>query len=228
MTSSNPQTSATSKSKSSISVVFGLSAFLSFCVCMLFFDLFSNSNWAQVLRPKWTSLYHARKKQSGAAIAVTGSTEDALWMDTCSTKKFLKRRFWLLLVWMLTPFYPSFDMPSNTSPSLCSSPSPSSYPSNYKYTGQPPLAYPPINGSNPDTDPEFLFPTIPRNQRSLRLKKTTATYGCMWCLLTFSPVVAIYLLIVETRNIIRIRQAYLGTQSTITDRTLRCRASPKI
>ena len=39
--------------------------------------------------------------------------------------------------------------------------------------------------------------------------------------------VALYLLMLETRKIIRIRQAYLGSQSTITDRTIRLSGIPK-
>ena len=39
--------------------------------------------------------------------------------------------------------------------------------------------------------------------------------------------IALYLIISETKNIIRVRQAYLGSQSTITDRTIRLSGIPE-
>ena len=43
----------------------------------------------------------------------------------------------------------------------------------------------------------------------------------------FFTAVAIFLLISETKRIIKIRQAYLGTQSTVTDRTIRLSGVPE-
>lgn len=98
-------------------------------------------------------------------------------------------------------------------------------PVNYKYTGQPPLGYPPVNGSDPD--PKFLFSDDSKKPKKPAIEKDDS-YLWMYVLFAyFFTFVAIYLLIIETKNIIRIRQAYLGTQSTITDRTLRLSGIPK-
>lgn len=54
--------------------------------------------------------------------------------------------------------------------------------------------------------------------------------GYLWAYLVFTYVftaLAVYLLINETKRIIRIRQEYLGTQSTITDRTIKLSGIPK-
>lgn len=58
----------------------------------------------------------------------------------------------------------------------------------------------------------------------------SASERMIWLYLFFtylSSALAIYLMITETRHIISIRQAYLGSQSTITDRTIRLSGIPE-
>jgi calcium permeable stress-gated cation channel len=92
-------------------------------------------------------------------------------------------------------------------------------PVNYKYTGKPgwPINFPPnsTNGTNTilvekekklDIDTSYLWMYV------------AFTYFFSW--------VALYLLVCQTTKIIRIRQAIMGTQSTITDRTFRLSGIP--
>ena len=97
-------------------------------------------------------------------------------------------------------------------------------PVNYRYTGE--LPYPPING----TAPLFIQPVFHFiNGTKPRKPAIEQDDSYLWMYVAFAYFftgVAIYLLISETTNIIRIRQAYLGSQATITDRTLRLSGIP--
>ena len=64
-----------------------------------------------------------------------------------------------------------------------------------------------------DDDPETMYPT-----------------DYLWMYLVFAYVftgLAMYLIVTESRRIIEIRQEYLGSQSTITDRTIRLSGIPR-
>ena len=50
-----------------ISVALGLSAFIAFCVCAGLLRNLAQADGDQILRPKWSELYNARKKQAPAA-----------------------------------------------------------------------------------------------------------------------------------------------------------------
>lgn len=100
-------------------------------------------------------------------------------------------------------------------------------PVNWKYTGQPPLMYPPINGTDPDDRSSFLFSDDSKKPKKPTIEKDDSYLWMYVVFAYFFTFVAIYLLIIETTDIIRIRQAYLGTQSTVTDRTLRLSGIPK-
>lgn len=50
-----------------ISVALGASAFLAFCVCSVIFYSSSMADLIQILRPRWSELYAARKRQKDAA-----------------------------------------------------------------------------------------------------------------------------------------------------------------
>ena len=52
-----------------LSAALGVSAFLTFCVCTIFSrdSLLRTHSATQVLRPKWTELYGARKQKTNAA-----------------------------------------------------------------------------------------------------------------------------------------------------------------
>lgn len=99
-------------------------------------------------------------------------------------------------------------------------------PVNYKFTGQPPLLYPPINGTDPDRGHESIFAGDSKKPKTPTIEKDDSYLWMYVVFAYFFTLVAIFLLVVETRSIIRIRQAYLGTQSTITDRTLRLSGIP--
>ena len=51
-----------------LSLALGLSAFIAFCVGTWTFGAMHPTEIHQILRPKWTTLYNARKKQSAAAL----------------------------------------------------------------------------------------------------------------------------------------------------------------
>ncbi|KIX93864.1 uncharacterized protein Z520_10489 [Fonsecaea multimorphosa CBS 102226] len=191
-----------------ISVVFGLSAFLSFCV----------------LRPKWTSLYHARKKHSGAAsrlpdlpkslfgwIPVLLRISDAEVLASAGLDAYAFLSFFRYAIKFLsiTLFFSLTII----------------LPVNYKYTGE--LPYPPINGTAPFLEPTFAFADDEKRPKKPKMEKDDSYLWMYVVFAYFFTGVAISLLIVETSTIIRIRQAYLGTQSTITDRTLRLSGIPK-
>ena len=95
-------------------------------------------------------------------------------------------------------------------------------PVNSQYTGQPLWFYPPnLNG----TVPAFSSNVFAEKKKPLGEKHKSY----LWMYVVFAyffTAVAIYFLIDETKRIIRIRQAYLGTQSTVTDRTIRLSGIP--
>lgn len=96
-------------------------------------------------------------------------------------------------------------------------------PVNWKFTGQPIFYYPPDNETSPD---RFSFGEAKEPKKPAIDKHN----GYLWMYVVFVyffTIVAIYLLVVETKNIIRVRQAYLGTQATVTDRTIRLSGIPK-
>ena len=87
-------------------------------------------------------------------------------------------------------------------------------PINYKYTGD--SGYPWGGGGNSTNDTNNMF-AEPE-------KKGKPPTNYLWMYVAFAYFftgVAVYLLIGETSKIIRVRQAFLGTQSTVTDRTIR-------
>lgn len=98
-------------------------------------------------------------------------------------------------------------------------------PVNYQFTGQP-LFPNPINGTEPDDGNDLVFQIDPQKPKKGVIEKDNSYLWMYTVFVYFFTFVAIYLLIQETKNIIRIRQAYLGTQATITDRTLRLSGIP--
>ncbi|KIW17707.1 hypothetical protein PV08_04902 [Exophiala spinifera] len=191
-----------------ISVGLGLSAFLSFCV----------------LRPKWTSLYHARKKQSDAASRLPDlpktlfgwipvlykiSQEEVLASAGLDAYAFLSFFRYAIKYLCVTLFFSLTVI----------------LPVNYRFTGQP-LFPNPINGTDPDAGSVMMFRIDPQKPKKGVIEKDNSYLWMYTVFVYFYSFVAIYLLIQETKNIIRIRQAYLGTQATITDRTLRLSGIP--
>ena len=70
---------------------------------------------------------------------------------------------------------------------------------------------------------ETTKPSIPINKGKLDHQSYLWLYVVF---VYFFTILALYLLVVETKKIIRIRQSYLGTQATVTDRTLRLSGIP--
>ncbi|KAK5461280.1 hypothetical protein LTS15_003343 [Exophiala xenobiotica] len=193
-----------------VSVVFGLSAFLSFCV----------------LRPKWTSLYHARKKQSDAAsrlpelpktlfgwipVIYKISQEEVLASAGLDAYAFLAFFRYAIKYLSITLFFSLTII----------------LPVNYKFTGQPLFPNSPVNGTDPDHDHNSTFAFDPDKPKKGVIEKDNSYLWMYTVFVYFFTFVALYLLTQETKNIIRVRQAYLGTQATITDRTLRLSGIPR-
>ncbi|RMZ92683.1 hypothetical protein DV736_g117, partial [Chaetothyriales sp. CBS 134916] len=191
-----------------ISIVFGSTAFLAFCL----------------LRPRWSTLYLARQKQSNAASrlpelpdslfgwipVVYGISQDEVLasagLDAYAFLAFFRYATKYLIVTLF----------------LCIT---IILPVNARYTGELPFSWPGHNAS--ESDQILAFAALTLDDK--KTHKPEKHKGYLWMYTGFAyffTFVAIYLLIQETRRIIKIRQAYLGSQSTTTDRTLRLSGIP--
>lgn len=204
-----------------ISAAFGLSAFIAFCI----------------LRPKWTQLYNARKKQSQSAarlpelpksflgwipVLYNISREEVLasaGLDALAFLTFFRyatRYLSVTLFFALTVILPV----------------------NYQYTGVcfiPGLC---PNGTNQTfNDTSSAAWEVPYDFTSVEDSDTPIIGGVrfqpygsyLWMYLVFAwffTGIALYLLVDETKFIIHTRQAFLGTQNTVTDRTIRLSGIP--
>ncbi|KAI9752919.1 MAG: hypothetical protein M4579_005405 [Chaenotheca gracillima] len=198
-----------------ISAALGLSAFLAFCI----------------LRPRWTSLYAARKVQKSEAsllpelpdtmfgwVPVLYRITDRQVLASAGLDAFVFLSFFRMAIKFLTVAFLAaliIMTPVNI---------------HFKV---------PIVHTNPNsTDSDQLES---RSYQALFLggdlgsfeddEKIRLEYpnGYYWMPIIFVYAftgLALYLLISETRNIIRVRQDYLGSQSTITDRTIRLSGIP--
>ncbi|RFU31345.1 hypothetical protein B7463_g4994, partial [Scytalidium lignicola] len=202
-----------------LSSALGISAFLAFCI----------------LRPKWKSLYAARKKQSDAAVVLPelpdtmfgwmpvlfkvteGQVLASAGLDAFVFLSFFKmsmRLFtvmFLLSVVILLPINKHFDhLP-------------------WLWDPEPPnnqtLEYPFVTMASPaktawaDSLDVMSLP---------KLKVGSISY--LWAYLVFTYLftgLALYFMVQQTRRIIQIRQDYLGSQSTITDRTIKLSGIPE-
>jgi calcium permeable stress-gated cation channel len=192
-----------------ISVVFGLTAFLAFCI----------------LRPRWPELYHARKQQSDAASRLPDlpdslfgwipviwgiSHEEVLASAGLDAYAFLSFFRYAIKYLSVTLFFSITII----------------LPVNARYTGEAPFYWPGHNLTHPEPEP-LTFNTFQDEEE--KKPKVDKHKGYLWMYVVFAYFftgVAIYLLINETKRIIKIRQAYLGSQSTVTDRTIRLSGIP--
>lgn len=193
------------------SLLLGVTTFLTFCV----------------LRPRWTGLYAARKKQKGEANALPELPTSLfgwilpLWritdqqilasagLDAYAFLAFFKMAMKFLLV---TLFF-----------SL--------------------IVIKPVHDANPDDVPRHNKTRHHNdsNDNDLYLRRPinlaysgTESYlpqdvDYLWMYLVFAylfSAIAIYLVISGTRRIIEVRQEYLGTQTSVTDRTIRLSGIP--
>ncbi|EMC91357.1 hypothetical protein BAUCODRAFT_39528 [Baudoinia panamericana UAMH 10762] len=201
-----------------LSLALGISAFLAFCV----------------LRPRWQGLYAARKKQKDEATALPDLPSTLFgWIPTVwriteqqvlasagldayvflaffkMAMKFLAITFLFSLV-VIKPVHDAY-------------PEESDIPGNSTYHNRTKRADTVLcrsvnlldrSSSNSTADPSF-----PDNFET----------DYLWMYVAFAylfSVIAIYFVIAETRKIIEIRQEYLGSQTTVTDRTIRLSGIP--
>ena len=175
----------------------------------------------QILRPKWSELYHARKQQSNAASRLPElpdslfgwipvlygiSHEEVLASAGLDAYAFLSFfRFAIKYLCIALFFSVTVILPVNS-----------------RYTGETLIPYP---GQNTTEAAINLFAGGDKRKKPKAPEDTT--YLWMYTVFAyFFTAVALYLLMSETRRIIAIRQAYLGTQSTVTDRTIRLSGIP--
>ncbi|KAF2499317.1 DUF221-domain-containing protein [Lophium mytilinum] len=205
----------------SISVALGITAFLAFCF----------------LRPRWQGLYAARKKN----------------VDRTTTLPELPNSFfgWILPLWRITEeqvlasagldayvYLAFFKMAIKF---LCVTlffalvvikPVHDQYPDKSKQE----LPDPNTNATHPNSTSlveGYASQPVLLEARSSWAQTlgmpTEYTTDYLWMYLAFSYLftgLAMYLMISETRKIIEIRQEYLGSQTTITDRTIRLSGVP--
>lgn len=79
------------------------------------------------------------------------------------------------------------------------------------------------------TKPAFLLNSRAGDEKEPKKEPEPPSTDFLWMYVAFVYFfsgVAIYLIITETKRIIRIRQQYLGSQSTVTDRTIRLSGIP--
>ncbi|KAI9728957.1 MAG: hypothetical protein M1828_000042 [Chrysothrix sp. TS-e1954] len=197
-----------------LSVLLGLGAFLTFCV----------------LRPRWPSLYAARKRQRNEASHLPELPQStfgwipALWRVTeqqvlasAGLDAYVFLRFFRMALKFLTvtlffalvvikPVHDAFPEDS---------PRHKPHNSTAVYTSSPMT----MLGS----DTRSYSPLV------VDKKSHHTEHHYLWMYLVFAYLftgLAVYLLITETERIIAIRQIYLGNQSTITDRTIRLTGIP--
>ncbi|KAI1299116.1 hypothetical protein F5Y03DRAFT_252302 [Xylaria venustula] len=200
-----------------ISFALGISAFTAFCI----------------LRPRWKTLYAARKRHSNPEIALPVLPDSFLgWipalyrvteeqvlasagLDAFVFLSFFKmslRLFATMLFFSLTvlwPIHSAFD----------------SYPNLY-------LPSPPDNSSMSSSslfgyrylDEASLFATKHKH------RPDDESRNYLWSYLVFTwffSLLTVYFMNTETFKVVKIRQDYLSTQSTVTDRTFRLTGIPK-
>ncbi|KAI0430227.1 hypothetical protein F5Y09DRAFT_237282 [Xylaria sp. FL1042] len=199
-----------------ISFALGISAFVAFCI----------------LRPRWKTLYAARKRHSNPEIALPVLPDSFLgWipalykvteeqvlasagLDAFVFLSFFKmslRLFATMLFFSLTvlwPIHSVFDT-FNVNPP------------------QPPNITSVYSGSlfdNRYLDESFLFTSKPKH------RPDDGKLSYLWSYLVFTwffSFLTVYFMNTETFKVVKIRQDYLSTQSTVTDRTFRLTGIPK-
>ncbi|KAI1101449.1 DUF221-domain-containing protein [Jackrogersella minutella] len=201
-----------------ISLALGISAFVAFCI----------------LRPRWKTLYAARKRHSNPLIALPALPDSFFgWMPALyriteeqvlasagldafvflsffkmSLRLFATILFFALVV--LWPIHNNFDTGKTTPPGR-DSPGNESF-----YTGLL-------------QSPRLYFPTS-LEQTLGNSEPEDKSWSYLWAYMVFTwffSFLTMYFMNSETIKVIKIRQDYLGTQSTITDRTFRLTGIPE-
>ena len=197
------------------SITLGITAFLAFCV----------------LRPRWTSLYAARKKQKDEATALPELPDSLfgwilpLWritdqqilasagMDAYAFLAFFKMAMKFLAITLffslivIKPVHDAIPDDDVIKPNKTHHHKNGSH--GDVFTTRRPVQLP-YNGTMP------FFPEDYEN-------------AYLWMYVVFAylfSAIAVYLIFTETKKIIEVRQEYLGTQTSVTDRTIRLSGIP--
>ena len=200
-----------------LALVLGVTAFLTFCV----------------LRPRWTGLYAARKKTKGEANVLPELPDTLfgwivpLWritdqqvlasagLDAFAFLAFFKMAMKFLVVTLffsvivIKPVHdanPEEEMPGNKT----------HHHHGHHHKNKTEVFWDgsmglPYNGS---------LPWLPEDLET----------DYLWMYVVFAylfSAIAVYLIITETKRVIEVRQEYLGSQSSVTDRTIRLSGIPK-
>jgi hypothetical protein len=196
-----------------LSLALGVSAFVGFCL----------------LRPRWKSLYAARKRQTDAATALPDLPDTFFgWMPVLY--KITEQQVLASAGLDAYVFLAFFKMSIKLFGVMFVIASAIMAPINAHFAGSRDLN---------STTPQSVFPGSYSgtawtyyNEDVMVLgkdgKKPETSY--LWAYLVFTYVftgLAIYFMTTETRHIIRVRQDYLGSQSTITDRTIKLSGIPQ-
>ena len=221
--------------QSVISIALGLFAFLAFCF----------------LRPRWTSLYAARKKQKNAASilpelpdtffgwipALYRITEDQVLASAgldafvvCSPKglgilKWLTQSQFLHFFKMATKYIAVtfFFSLVVLLPLHVHDTGNYGLPPQGNYTTNRTTAFEAQGRALPMLE-------VARSEKPSKGLEIKPTDLMLWIYVVFVYLFsffALYLIVTETKKVIRIRQDYLGSQSTITDRTIRLSGIPE-
>jgi len=200
-----------------LSLALGLSAFLGFCF----------------LRPRWKSLYAARKKQTDAAADLPELPDSFFgWMPVLYrvTEQEVLASAGLDAYVFLAFFKMSIKLFATIFVFVCVVLAPINYHYDYLPT--------PGNPENPNRPSQSLFEILSTDNWSYdqdilpmgKPGKVPIDTTYLWSYLIFTyffTALVIFFMATETRRIIQIRQDYLGSQSTITDRTIKLSGIPR-
>ncbi|KAL8699925.1 MAG: hypothetical protein Q9224_001198, partial [Gallowayella concinna] len=198
-----------------ISIALGAGAFITFCV----------------LRPRWTALYAARKRQKSAAsklpplpdtlfgwipVLYRISEEQVLASAGLDAYVFLSF-FKMAIKFLAVTFFFALVviLPINV---------------HYReYSFPPGLALAALDYS-PNPNVSFSTSSLPQKRDDVTIMaKNSGPSNILWMYVVFTylfSVLAMYLLVTTTQKIIGVRQKYLGSQTTVTDRTIRLSGIP--
>ncbi|KAL8851836.1 MAG: hypothetical protein Q9221_003262 [Calogaya cf. arnoldii] len=201
-----------------ISIALGAGAFITFCI----------------LRPRWTGLYAARKRQKNAAsqlpplpdtlfgwMPVLYNISDEQVLASAGLDAYVFLSFFKMAIKFLavTFFFALVVI----------------LPINVHYMGYsfPPRTTVAMVNQSPNPDNIWRRNSIPRSQPDMAVLangfRQSSPSSILWMYVVFTylfSALAMYLLATTTQKIIKIRQEYLGSQTTVTDRTIRLSGIP--
>ncbi|ORY66075.1 uncharacterized protein BCR38DRAFT_456717 [Pseudomassariella vexata] len=199
-----------------ISLVLGVSAFIAFCI----------------LRPRWPSLYAARKRHHSPLIALP-TLPDSFFGWIPALYKITEEQVLASAGLDAYVFLSFFKMAIRLFTAMFFFAAVVLWPINHRFVGDLVL-----RPSDPDSNSSFysaytpydlnLHAFVDEGKESGGSEGTDLRY--LWSYLVFTwffSFLTIYYMNSETFKIIKVRQDYLGTQSTITDRTFRLTGIPK-